>query len=145
MFKNPKTKEFDGTVFVEFGSADIAEAALAKGIKMGDTELEVQKKMDWQGGRRTRSKAAEGDAEESGKDSAKRARTAVEPIVSGTVLRVEGLPESGITWKNIKDAFDSFGDVKFVEYTAGETRCAAIVMQSLVQYLTRIQWLRSFL
>jgi lupus La protein len=139
-------KNFKGSCFVEFDQPSAVDAAVAAANQDGVVTLSwketpylcVMKLGEWlerkaakggKGDKKTdkkkvedttgKRKRDEGDADE-GEEETKQAEDGVVSFTPGLIIKVSGVPTSGNVFQ-LKDAFKPHGEVKYVEYTSGET------------------------
>jgi lupus La protein len=130
--RDPATKQFKGSCFVEFAEEASLAAAVAAANKdnevvigyKGTPFLCVMTIEQWLKNKSDRKNRPK-DPASSGKRKADEIETAEEKPIEftpGLVLRITNLPEN-VTLYNLKDAFKPLGDMKYVEYEAGESQC----------------------
>lgn len=128
MRRIPLTKAFKGSVFCTFATKEESEKFMAaEEVKYEETVLERETQEAYL----TRKAPAmarqkeEREKREADKEAKKKEREEAEAAffqsqkVSGSVLHLKGLPAEG-TRENLKELFDNFAKVKWVDYSKGE-------------------------
>jgi len=127
MRRFPTTKQFKGSVFVTFETNEQMKAFLAlEKPKYQDQELILESQEDYikrKGPQLESIKEAKKKKEEQKELKIKQKQEAEEAYlkeqqVLGAVLHLKGFNEEG-TRENLKELFDSFAKVKFVDYSKG--------------------------
>ncbi|KCV71393.1 hypothetical protein H696_02341 [Fonticula alba] len=111
MRRNPSTKQFKGSVYIEFTSPAAADHFLAKTHTFKDAELSTMTQA---------AHVAEKASERATKGSKQAAAAAAEAVVvqEDCIVRVTGLPESA-TRESLRELFEPHAPVAFVDYTRG--------------------------
>lgn len=128
MRRFPATKQFKGSVFVTFESSEEVKKFMdIESIKYEETVLERESQEAYMTRKApTLAKAKEErEKREADKEAKKKDRDEAEAAfyqsqkVSGSVLHLKGLPAEG-TRENLKELFDNYAKVKWVDYSKGE-------------------------
>ena len=149
--KDPMTKKFKGSVFVEFDNRDSVAAIVKAAYEEDGKTMKMQYKgtdyacvmyMDeWlerkeaKKKRRLDEKKAKGEDGEGspkkrqktedkneGEEGGKDEQPEAIEYTKGLIIKVDDIP-AGTTLYQIKDAFKALGDIKFVEHDEGATEC----------------------
>ena len=130
--REPASRTFKGSVFVEFKEKDSALAALAAAHNAeGAVTLTYKDKpfdcvmslQDWVERRNAKKKGNKNNSETTPEEtSGKRKADEIEEdnYTPGLIIKVEGVPAEATLFQ-LKDALKAHGDVKYVDFTAGET------------------------
>jgi lupus La protein len=128
MRRYPATKQFKGSVFVTFDNSEQVKKFMdLESVKYEETVLE-RESQDAYLTRKAPSLARakeEREKREADKEAKKKDRDEAEKAfyesqrVSGSVLHLKGLPAEG-TRENLKELFDNYAKVKWVDYSKGE-------------------------
>lgn len=128
MRRFPATKQFKGSVFVTFSSNEETQKFMdLPEVKYEETVLERETQEAYMtrkapGLARAKEEREKREAE---KEAKKKEREQAEAAfyesqkVSGSVLHLKGLPSEG-TRENLKELFDNYAKVKWVDYNKGE-------------------------
>lgn len=128
MRRAPMTKLFKGSVFVTFNTNEEAKKFIELSeVKNGETVLERETQEAYLTRKAPALARMKEDKEkrEAEKEAKKREREEAEAAffesqkVSGSVLHLKGLPKEG-TRENLKELFDNYAKVKWVDYSKGE-------------------------
>jgi len=128
MRRFPATKQFKGSVFVTFSSNEEAQKFLElPEVKHEETVLERETQESYMTRKAPGVAKAKEEREkrEADKEAKKKEREEAEAAfyesqkVAGSVLHLKGLPAEG-TRENLKELFDNYAKVKWVDYNKGE-------------------------
>jgi len=128
MRRFPTTKQFKGSVFVTFETNEQMKSFMSlEEVKHQDQVLARETQEDYlkrKGPALESAKAAKMKRDQE-KDDKKKQREEAEQafyksqVVLGSVIHLKGLPSLG-TRENLKELFDSFAKIKWVDYNKGE-------------------------
>lgn len=127
MRRFPSTKQFKGSVFVTFGTADEMKTFLDQAeVKYHDQVLTRESQEAYiarKGPELEKHKSAKLSKEQQKEEKIKQKLEAEEAFlkeqkVLGAILHMKGLSSEG-TRENIKELFDNYAKVKFVDYNKG--------------------------
>lgn len=128
MRRTPATKLFKGSVFCTFGSDEEAAKFLAQEeVKYGETVLQRESQEAYLERKAPAFARMKEDKEkrEAEREAKRKEREEAEAAfyesqkVDGSVLHLKGLPAEG-TRENLKELFDNYAKVKWVDYSKGE-------------------------
>ncbi len=128
MRRFPATKQFKGSVFVTFSNSEETQKFIdLPEIKYEETVLERETQEAYMTRKAPGLARAKEEREkrEADKEAKKKEREEAEAAfyesqkVSGSVLHLKGLPAEG-TRENLKELFDNYAKVKWVDYNKGE-------------------------
>lgn len=127
MRRFPATKQFKGSVFVTFDTAELMKTFLAlEEIKYEDQVLNRESQEEYitrKGPELQKFKDARKKKEQQKEDKIKQQQEAEEAYLKeqkilGAILHLKGINEEG-TRENLKELFDNFATIKYVDYNKG--------------------------